>query len=132
MKMKKSKTILLITFLCISSVLLSQEKLNLKTDFVFIENIPKASQILTLKMHLIYASPTLKKNKFLRKLNNAKSIKPKDHLELLLSWHYSPWYHIEFTTLSGKYELILFLGGLGTLTLPNGKRGAVMFNFNNK
>jgi hypothetical protein len=100
--------------------------MNFRPDFVLIEKLPTASHILTLKMHHFYSSSVLNESEFLILLDKAKTIQPGS--EILLNWNYSPWYSIEFTTSSGSYELELYQGGLGTLTLPNGKKGAVMFD----
>ncbi len=72
------------------------------------------------------AGSVLNQTKFLTLLDKAERIRPDD--KMLMRWHYSRWYDIEFTTSSGCYQLRLYLGGLGYMTLPNGKRGAVLLN----
>ena len=129
--MTKSRIVLIIVFLCVNSILFSQEKMNFRPDFILIEKLPTASQILTLKIsHCDSSLSVLGESEFLILLDKAKPIQPKS--EILLNWNYSPWYSIEFTTLSGNYKLELYLGGLGTMTLPNGKKGAVMFDLTKK
>ncbi len=126
MKIKNSRIVLIIVFLCISNILLSQEKMNSHPDFILIEKLPTSFEILTLKMSLFspVLSNTISEKEFLTLLDKAKVINPEEFYK----WHLAPWYYIEFTTLSGNYKLNLCLGGLGLLTFPNGKRGLVKFN----
>ena len=60
----------------------------------------------------------------------AKPVHPDDNL--LSNWSYTPWASIIFTTPQGSYKLNLFLGGLGMLTLPDGRKGAVLFDLTNR
>lgn len=68
----------------------------------------------------------LNQTKFLTLLDKVERIRPDD--KMLMRWHYSHWYDIEFTTSSGNYKLTLYLGRLGYMTLPNGKMRAVLLN----
>ena len=97
---------------------------------IFIEDIPTSSDILSLE---IKASPTnssveLNDYNFLKAIdNNPRAIKPGD--KMMSEWSLSPWGIINFLTPKGKYEIKLNLGGLGIMKLPNGKSGAILFDF---
>ncbi|WP_061218706.1 hypothetical protein [Leptospira weilii] len=110
-----------------SGYLLSQET-NPYGTFIFIEKLPRSSEIITFRMRSLSTSAgsVLNQTKFLTLLDKAERIRPDD--KMLMRWHYSSWYDIEFTTSSGNYQLRLYLGGLGHMTLPNGKMGAVLLN----
>ena len=43
------------------------------------------------------------------------------------SWHYAPWYSGTFTYKGGTYNFLLYLGGRGLLTYPDGKKGLFSF-----
>lgn len=100
-------------------------------DFIFIENIPKSKEVIRKGLSINsfpHASIKLNEVQFLKALDNKpRAVKNSD--EILLMWNYSPWVDILFSTSEGKYEIQLFLGGLGFVTLPNGKKGAVLFDF---
>ncbi|AXR69693.1 hypothetical protein [Leptospira mayottensis] len=118
-----------IEILFMSSHLLSQERTKPYADFIFIEKLPRSHEIITFRMKSRSQTrySVLDQTKFLiLLLDKAKGIRPDD--EKLMNWHYSSWYDIEFTTSYGNYKLELYLGGLGFMTLPNGKTGAVLFD----
>ena len=103
-------------------------------DFIFIKNIPNSNEIVSedLSISPILFNSSIKLNKvtFLKALDNRpKALKNSD--ETLFTWNYSPWADIVFLTSKGKYEIQLFLGGLGFVTLPDGTKGAVLFDFTN-
>nr|WP_232423650.1 hypothetical protein [Leptospira weilii] len=110
-----------------SGYLPSQET-NPYGTFIFIEKLPRSNEIITFRMRSLStnAGSVLNQTKFLTLLDKAERIRPDD--KMLMRWHYSSWYDIEFATSSGNYQLRLYLGGLGHMTLPNGKRGAVLLN----
>ncbi|MDL5245764.1 hypothetical protein QRD38_08140 [Leptospira weilii] len=113
--------------LFMSGYLPSQET-NPYGTFIFIEKLPRSNEIITFRMRSLStnAGSVLNQTKFLTLLDKAERIRPDD--KMLMRWHYSSWYDIEFTTSSGNYQLRLYLGGLGHMTLPNGKMGAVLLN----
>ncbi len=109
---------------------MAQEKLKLyPDDLIFIKNIPKSNEVTYIEIKKgMNFSTILDESVFLNALdNNAKSLNPKD--KILSEWHYSSWYSISLLTLKGEYDIELFLGGLGYMTLPSGQRGAILFDF---
>lgn len=67
---------------------------------------------------------SLTERDFLAGFAGARLISPKD--PLLLAWNYSPWYSGSFSTPAGLHSFRLYLGGLGYLTLPDGRIGYFM------
>ncbi|ASV06329.1 hypothetical protein ACO2J1_06715 [Leptospira interrogans] len=130
MKIKYQLKIIIITILFMSNYLYSQKSFEIYSNLIFIEKLPMPYEIVTLKINNIYSKKNLSKLEFLILLSKAKRIQPKD--EKLRSWHYSSWCNIQFLTIFGSYELKLYLGGLGFLTLPDGKTGALLFDLNGK
>jgi len=120
-----------IVFLIIltTNKLMSQEKLNLFPDLIFIKNTPKSNEIASIVFgHTFNPNTILDESKFLNALdNNAKPLNPKD--EIISEWNYTPWYSITFDTPKGKYYIEMYLGGLGIMTLPSGQKGAILFDF---
>ncbi|PJZ56924.1 hypothetical protein [Leptospira barantonii] len=120
-----------IIILLISGSLFSQASMSIHPNLIFIEKLPTARDVLALRINYVFNNnKLLDKRKFLTLFDKAEPIQPKD--EILKNWHYSPWCTIEFLTSSGSYELKLYLGGLGFLTLPNGKTGAMLLDLNGK
>ncbi len=103
-------------------------------DLVYIKSIPQQKEILSiaLKKDDVSSNTALKVSLFKNALdhNNTRILNPNNKLDdkLLSGYSYSPWYVVEFTTVKGNYKITLFLGGLGFVTLPNGKRGAILFD----
>lgn len=100
-------------------------------EFIFIEHIPRSKKVLkkdlSIKDQTNGNATKLSKVRFMKALNKSKALKCSD--KILFDWQYSSWVDITFLTSEGKYEIQLFLGGLGIMTLPNGKKGAVLFDF---
>jgi len=116
---------------------MNQDKVNFyPNDLVYIKSIPTSDDVYPVPVTFkrsIGSSKTLLSKILLRQIlshNKTRILDPNTKLdaELLADWSYSPWYTIEFTTVKGNYKISLFLGGLGFMTLPNGKRGAVLFD----
>lgn len=116
------------TIILFMSGYLPSQETNPYGTFIFIEKLPRSNEIITFRMRSLStnAGSVLNQTKFLTLLDKAERIRPDD--KMLMRWHYSRWYDIEFTTSSGNYQLRLYLGGLGHMTLPNGKMGAVLLN----
>lgn len=74
-----------------------------------------------LVLHSFFGKSTLTERDFLAGLAGARLISPKD--PLLSEWNYSPWYSGSFSTPAGLHRFELYLGGLGCLTLPDGRCG---------
>lgn len=120
-----------IAILLINNNLSAQNKMEISADLILIKKLPIASEILNLSMHHSFNSKSvLDESKFLLLLDKAKIVQPND--KILKQWNYAPWYSIEFTTSSGKYNLQIFLGGLGIMTLPDGTKGAIMLDIKEK
>ncbi len=103
-------------------------------DLVYIKSMPKSTEISSIEFKNFGINPTiLKKSSFLKALDyyRTRILDPNNKLDdkLLSGYSYSPWYNVEFITKKGNYKISLFLGGLGFMTMPNGKRGAILFNF---
>lgn len=63
----------------------------------------------------------LDEKQFVALWRTAKSVAADD--KMLRDWQYAPWYNGSFQTSKGRYSFALFLGGLGSLSTPDGKRG---------
>ena len=140
----KTTISILVIFLSISFTTYGQAK-NMKKnekwiwhypeDLVCIKEIPKAKNILSLKLKLFdpNSDVQLDKKLFLFAIENAntKILDPKCKLDIetLQSYSFAPWYTIWLSTKKGDYNIELYHGGLSFITLPNGNRGAIQFNF---
>ncbi len=104
-------------------------------DLICIKEIPKAKDILSLKLRNDYPSSDIQLDKklFLYALENTttKILDPKNKLDLkmLSGYAYSSWSSIWISTKKGDYKIVLFLGGMSFITLPNGNKGAILFDF---
>jgi hypothetical protein len=95
-----------------------------------IDALPGTSEITDVRM----SSPggtrlMIKRDSFFQLLEHASIIDPEQ--KVIHRNGFSPWCDIEFSTSQGEYILQLFLGGTGIITLPNGKRGALIFEMEN-
>lgn len=98
---------------------------------VNLEKLPAGDTIQTVEISLHSPdSPALDSVSFIAMFNHAKSVQPDDNL--LRNWSYTPWAAVTFTTPQGHYQLNLFLGGLGMLTLPDKTKGAVLFELTSR
>lgn len=109
----------------------AQDNLSRFPGLVNIEKLPAGHTIQTVEIiKLSTGSPDLDTALVIALFDRAKPVHPDDNL--LRNWSYTPWASITFTTQQGSYNLNLFLGGLGMLTLPDERRGAVIFDLTNR
>lgn len=114
---------------------MNQDKIGFyPNDLIYLKNIPQQDDILSITFKKGNVSSNIGLNTSLFKIiidhDNTRILNPNNELDakLLTNYSYSPWYVVDITTVKGNYKITLFLGGLGFMTLPNGKKGAILFD----
>lgn len=71
--------------------------------------------------------PPLDEQRFRALMASAKPIRSDD--PSIVAWHYAQWCTVAFHLQGGRSEALLFLGGRGLLTQPNGERGMFQYTY---
>lgn len=89
-----------------------------------LSELPAADELSQVKLQPFSSHKSynmLDEKEFVALWHTAKPVAAND--KLLREWHYAPWYDGSFQTPQGRYSVALYLGGLGSLSTPDGKRG---------
>jgi len=89
-----------------------------------LSELPAADELSQVKLQPFPSDKSynmLDEKQFVALWRTAKPVAADD--KLLHDWQYAPWYSGSFQTPKGRYSFGLYLGGLGSLSTPDGKRG---------
>ena len=89
-----------------------------------LSELPAADELTQVKLQPFHSDKSyniLDAKQFVALWRTAKPVAADD--KLLRDWQYAPWYSGSFQTPKGRYSFGLYLGGLGSLSTPDGKRG---------
>ncbi len=89
-----------------------------------LSELPAADELSQVKLQPFPSDKSynlLDAKQFVALWRTAKPIAADD--KMLRDWQYAPWYNGSFQTPKGRYSFGLYLGGLGSLSTPDGKRG---------
>ena len=97
--------------------------------YIHLKKLPSSKDVseINIQNSFLQTVQNLTPENFLILLDNATPLDPND--KIIMNWHYAPWKNVSFLTSEGRFNMTLYLGGLGFLRVPNGNEGPFKFNF---